>query len=47
MSQTDAHPSLLNKVVTYANALDKLSSIMISYEDIIFLVLGTYARYPF
>ena len=31
----------------YANALEKLSSNTTSYEDIIFLVLGTYTRYTF
>ena len=31
----------------YANTLEKLSSKTTSYEDIIFLVLGTYIRYPF
>ena len=31
----------------YANSLDKLSSNTTSYEDIIFLELGTYTRSPF
>ena len=31
----------------YANSLEKLSSKTTSYEDIIFLVLDTYTRYPF
>ena len=31
----------------YANTLEKLSSNTTLYEDIIFLVLGTYTRYPF
>ena len=31
----------------HANVLEKLSSKTTSYEDIIFLVFGTYARYPF
>ena len=31
----------------YANTLDEISSKTTSYEDIIFLVVGTYTRYPF
>ena len=31
----------------YANTLKKLPSTTTSYEDIIFLVLGTYIRFPF
>ena len=31
----------------YATALEKLSSNTTSYEDIIFLFLGTYTRYSF
>ena len=31
----------------YANAIEKLSTKTKLYEDIIFLVLGTYTRYPF
>ena len=31
----------------YNNALEKLSSNTASYDDITFLVLGTYTRYPF
>ena len=31
----------------YANILEKLSTNITSYEDIIFLVRGTYTRYPF
>ena len=31
----------------YDNALETLSSNTTSYEDITFLVLGTYTRYPF
>ena len=30
----------------YNNALEKLSSNTTSYDEIIFLVLGTYRRYP-
>ena len=33
--------------VIYANALEILSSNTTPYEDIIFIVLGTYTRYPF
>ena len=31
----------------YTNSLEKISSNTTSYEDIIFLVLGAYTRYPF
>ena len=31
----------------YDNALEKIYSKTTSYEDIIFLVLSTYTRYPF